>query len=287
MQGAKMSTKISSLVLVISSLLSAQAMASKARLAALQGANHVVDTQTVFINPAHINQLGNYITFEMGVQGSGAEGGVTRKLSNGNVLGLYLGHSNSDDLRDGTTFLKQQNPVEATYGMGNSAFAVSVSTIDNKKSATKETTLVGKYGIYTDDMGAFVHLHVLSTAEKSGTTSSKLNGSPLIVLGGNKDISDNRFYGTLSFLQAKSDSTIGTTTTSTSTKDTNLSLGWEDRSLRTKDADIYYGLQLNSLNRDKEGKKITSHFGHRVQYEFMGCVPWFCCAKYFVGFNKR
>ncbi len=227
--------------------------ASKARVNALQGANHIVDTQTIFANPAHISLLNPYLTFEMGAAGNGAEGGFARKLSNGNMLGIYLGHDNTNDLRDGTTFIKQQNPIEVTYGKGDMAFSGSLSTIDNKKSGTKETTLVGKYGAINGDMAYYAHLALISSAEKKGTPDQKISSSPYITLGGNKDMGTNRFFGSLVYGNTKAEAG----TVETTTKDMNITLGWEDRSMKTTDADIYYGAMLENNSRDIEGKKVT------------------------------
>ena len=107
-------------------------------------ADYLVDTQTVFINPAYINLLAPYITFEMGAIGAGAEGGFSRKLANGNMIAAYVGHDNTKHLRDGTVLIKQRNPVEITYDLGHMAFAGSVSTTNDKKNGKKVSTLVVK-----------------------------------------------------------------------------------------------------------------------------------------------
>jgi len=73
------------------------AWASKARLLSLQGAAFLEDTQTIFINPAHVTKLGQYLTFEMGsssaTAATRAEGGFVRKDGDWSY-GAYLGHQN-------------------------------------------------------------------------------------------------------------------------------------------------------------------------------------------------
>lgn len=229
------------------------AFGSKARLASLQGADHLIDIQTTFTNPVHINYLLPFITYEMGASGNGAEGGFSQKLSDGKNLAFYLGHNNTNDLRGTATFLDQQNPIEVIYGMGDKAFSASFSTVDNKKSGTKETTLIGKYGMSTVDSQFYAHLHLISQAAKNGTPDQKLNAAPVITIGGSKDLGINRIFGGLNYGSARTE----TGTTSTDTKDTGLSVGCENRSLKKQDADIYYGAQLNYFSRDIEGKKIT------------------------------
>src|SRR5690606_18762788 len=97
------------------------AMASKARVNSLLFADHIVDTQTTFTVPSHVNLLNPFMTFEFGAQGAGAEGGIMRKVGSGNLL-LYVGHQNTmpnlseGDLRTARGFIGQNNPVEAIYG---------------------------------------------------------------------------------------------------------------------------------------------------------------------------
>jgi hypothetical protein len=231
-----------------------QSFASKARVTSLQGADHLIDLQTTFINPVHLNYLLPFITYEMGAAGNGAEGGFSQKLSDGRNLAFYLGHNNTTDLRGTSTYLDQQNPIEVIYGMGDKAFSASFSTVDNKKSGTKETTLIGKYGTSTLDSQFYAHLHLISNATKTGTPDQKLNAAPVIVIGGSKDLGANRIFGGLNYGSARTESG----STSTDYKDTALSVGCENRSLKKQDADIYYGAQLNYFSRDIEGKKIVN-----------------------------
>lgn len=95
------------------------AFASKARVDALGNAAHLVDTQTIFENPAHVGVLGDFATFEFGSASSynyklaspapgqtiaglgatpsdtsGAEGGFIRSAGD-SKWGFYLGHKSS------------------------------------------------------------------------------------------------------------------------------------------------------------------------------------------------
>lgn len=240
------------LLLVLLTLTASNAFASKARLASLQSADHVVDTQTVFTNPSDLSLLTPFMTYEMGAVGAGAEGGFSRKLANGNMLGVYLGHDNTTDLRDGTTYLKQQNPIEVIYSMGAMGFSGSFSTVDNKKSGTKETTLVGKFGARNGDVAYYAHLTAISTAEKTGTPDQKITASPGILVGGSKDVDTSHFFGSIELNNAKEEAAADVKTT-----DTDLILGWLDRSLKNADADIYYGAKIMIGTRDIEGDKIS------------------------------
>lgn len=241
-------------------LLSSGALASKSRIATLQGAEHLVDIQTVFINPAHLNLLNPYLTFEMGASGAtnspNAEGGFSKKLNSGNIISIYLGHDNTTTLRDGVTYLKQQNPIEVIYGTKNMGFGGSVSSVNNKKSGTKETTLVGKYGIVMDGgVSAYGNITLVSTAEQTvGVVTKKITASPGFTAGGSKDDGENRFFGSLTYGQAKKEEPPITT----NYKNAAVQLGWLDHSLKNKDSDIYYGLRLDYSSSDQDAGKVTA-----------------------------
>lgn len=245
------------LVFLLAVLVSAEALASKARVGSLIGADHVVDSQTVFLNPAHVHLLSNYLTFEMGATGGGAEAGFLKNTASGAKLMGYLGHQNTtpitSDVRTLRTYLTQNNPIEIVYGTGNQGYGVSVSNVDNKKSGTKETTVIGKWGIVTDEYTAYAHVHLISSAEKTAT-SAKVNAGPQFLVGGNKKSGDYHLFGAAHIGNAKDE--VGAT--STDIKDTNFVLGVEDRSLKTTAADIYYGVALNLLSRDLGGAKQST-----------------------------
>lgn len=219
-------------------LASTSAFASKARVSSLQYADHLVDSQTLLVNPQHANLLGQYLTFEMGTPGAGAEGGALLKLGEGK-LGVYVGHDNSTPLRDGTVFIKQRNPVEVTYGIGNMGFAGSLSTTDDQANNKKETTLVGKFGMAVTEAFDF-YAHLTAIGEAKDTTpgaEQKLNTVPTVLLGGNFTSGDNRFFGKLGYGQNK----LSTGGVDTDVNGTLVQLGWLNRSFKNQDADIYFG----------------------------------------------
>ena len=89
-------------------LVSTSALASKARLQALgedkDGSYYISDFRNIYINPAHLNSLGNMVVMEWGAAGlalggasldkddqTKAQGGVVYGLSNGLKIGAVLG----------------------------------------------------------------------------------------------------------------------------------------------------------------------------------------------------
>lgn len=248
-------------VVIFGLLTSVNAQASKARMAALQGANHLIDTQTVLINPAHVNLVKNQLTFEMGAAGTAAEGGLVKSTLGSDKMMIYLGHQNptalpaSGDIRSSNSYLTQTNPVEVVWGKGMTGYAVSLSTVDNQQSGTKETTLIGKTGTVEGAKSYYAHLHLISSAEKTtGTAKEKIAVSPYLILGGSV-VENYRWFGNLVYGKANISPAAGA---STSISDTAIVAGVEDQSLKTALADIYYGAKLQIATRDIEGKKISS-----------------------------
>jgi hypothetical protein len=254
-------SKMKKSILLALAFASTAAFASKARLSALQGADHIVDPQTVFMYPSHINKLSPYITFEFGAAGTDAEGGIVRSLANGDKLLFYMGHKQgtslggtTTDLRTAGGYIGQVNPIEVIYGTQGAAYGLSLSTVDNKKSGTKESTAILKYGLDIDALTLFANVTALSTAEKvAGVNTDKLNSAPRVTIGANTASGDFHYFGSLTFGEAKN--TVATV--DTKTKDLRINLGLEDRSLKTAESDIYFGGNINYATRDIEGKKIT------------------------------
>jgi hypothetical protein len=117
------------LLVIAVALAAVNAQATRARVAALANSPHLVDTQTVYTNPADIFALGSdYVTLETGTTNSttstdGAEGMVVRSMGD-TKWGLSLGHDDADasqwagGLRNTVGFanIDQQNPIGLTYG---------------------------------------------------------------------------------------------------------------------------------------------------------------------------
>lgn len=246
-----------SLVLLSAAASLPSAFASKARVASLQGANHLIDSQTVFTAPSHLLSLSPYLTFEMGTAGGNAEGGILKDLGGGQKLLVYLGHQNPTnaadtaigDLRGDKGYIVQRNPIEVLYGTGSMAFGGSLSMVDNKAANTKETTVVGKFGMNFDpESWLYAHVHIVNQAEKGATTGEdEMKVGPFIKLGASKGLNNYRFFGELNFGNGEEELGAGG---DRDAKDLFISAGFEDRSLRTQIADIYYGIKAVHAKRD-------------------------------------
>lgn len=245
------------IILFASLALSTPALASKARVGALQGAFDVVDTQTVFYNPAHIHKLGSLLTFEMGGAGAAsnpkAEGGFLMKRDDAK-WGAYLGHASASQntLRSlgGTTYPKMENPVDFFYGQGNWAFDVGLSQSEDDSAKTKQSTISARFGMVMDDSQFSVGLESGTAENNSGATNDKFTGTPVIDAAYQHVSGEWTFEGGLNLADTKQD----VSGTSTKVKMTGVSLGLLHRPM----AEIYYGAQVNQLVIDVEGAKKTT-----------------------------
>jgi uncharacterized protein YodC (DUF2158 family) len=148
------------LLVIAVALASVNAFATRARVNALGNSPHLIDTQTVYSNPADMFFVGgDYVTLESGktaatTTNDGAEGMVVRSWGDAKA-GLSLGHDSDIALtqRGLATALfpskvnyTQQNPIELSYGMkaGDLAWA-GTFIYSNYKSKTgineKEDTM--------------------------------------------------------------------------------------------------------------------------------------------------
>lgn len=187
-------------ILVIAlALASVNAFGSRARMTALGNAEHLIDTQTTYINPSDMFYVGgDFVNVESGVttagdKGTNAEGLVVRSMGDAK-LGLSLGHRSDNassyqlgglpvGLRKGITFTglgnaNQQNPLELTYGMkaGDMAYAATLvySNYNNKTANEKETSGGLRLGMRMGAIDAAVGLGLINTAE---TATIKYKGT--------------------------------------------------------------------------------------------------------------
>ena len=254
-------------LVLVTLVLANSAWASKARLLSLQGATFLEDTQTVFVNPAHVNKLGQYLTFEMGSSSSTAatrsEGGFVRKDGEWSY-GAYLGHQNETQsfyrsskvaTTNTGTYLRSQNPVEVFFGRGNWGASVGFSNSDQKSKGLKEQSLYGRFGVDNGDIEYFGTLEVIGVAKDESVAGAekKLTTAPVISIGAEKDF--GRYYGTIEarYAQIKAEPTPDK-----SGNDTAIGLSIIDQSLKNDKRMIYYGAGLNYAKLSNGDKAISA-----------------------------
>lgn len=180
--------------LVIASLavLSTSAFASKARMEALgqgQVSRYILDTRSVFLNPAMVNEQKNYIITEWGTSVAAgtdtagaprAEGGFFREMGTF-TYGLYLGNDSSRmDHGTGATYLRQSNALDLFLGgdMGVKWGArLHYANGKNEQGATaaankKHNAFGLGLGAEMGDAEAYLNVDLADKATGNGTVAS-------------------------------------------------------------------------------------------------------------------
>lgn len=201
------------LVVAALSMAAAPAMASKARLSALGNASHLIDTQTIFVNSADINYLGDFATVEFGTANNTtgnphAEGGFVRSSSFGK-WGAYLGRQSTtvNDFVDAVNaavvggsgpanlLLKEQNALDLMYGTELAGqkwgFGIHYSSAKDEgaNAATlgnrKVNTLGASVGVRNDIWNAYLRFGLLGKTETdlAAVNSQELEQKGLYDLG--------------------------------------------------------------------------------------------------------
>ncbi|MBX3040101.1 MAG: hypothetical protein KF789_05255 [Bdellovibrionaceae bacterium] len=138
------------LLIAALSMAATPAFASKARLSALGGADHVSDAQRTFARPYEATMHGEYATVEFGTANGTprAEGGFVRQISEGNYLGFYvnrestaLGGAIADSGINADAFA-MDNSFDIFYGSraGEIAWGANLFYLTSDKKAAYEVT---------------------------------------------------------------------------------------------------------------------------------------------------
>ncbi|KYG66991.1 hypothetical protein AZI86_08185 [Bdellovibrio bacteriovorus] len=240
------------LVSVLSLIAATQAHASKARIQALQKAEFLKDSQTVFENPAHVNSLGKYLTMEMGgttnTSAPKAEGGLFADEFGAN-MGVYVGHLSpiQQSLRAGATASEgQNNPVEVFYAKDGWGASVALSNFEDKTTDVKEQYLALRYGIDKDGMELSATVEAIAVSE---TATDKTVGAPYVTVNYEREMGTSYFFSKLAWGSGKREAAAG---------DTNVNdIGAEVGILSRKIKNVYYGASLSYAKREI-GKDITA-----------------------------
>lgn len=207
-------------------LISSQAWATKARLTALgldnSGTQILLDNRNVFLNPASIVKIKNGVYGEWGdntlVSNSGtaisnvnpdAEGGIVYKHKS-HSLGLQLGRQT--DLSETIVTLDQnfivpQNSVDLIYGTSMKNFDIGGSiyyanSTEETGGAEKEARYFSvSGGLVGDSYGGYLRFDIIHDAEVSAL---EYEGDPSFQFGGYYTVSANSlFYVEAEFNQAE------------------------------------------------------------------------------------
>lgn len=206
-------------VLLITGLavLSTSAFASKARMEALgQGTEsyYAADSRSVFVNPAALNDMKNYIVTEWGLGASAtgtavadaqaaprAEGGFFREQGTF-AYGLYLGNNSEARTAVGSdTFLNQQNAVDfflaGDMGMKWGAkLHYASAKVEDSTTVTRKNSAFGLgLGASQGDFEGYLNFDLSDKSEGSAAASGDVwKRKPGMKLGGSYKWSGLSFF---------------------------------------------------------------------------------------------
>ncbi len=241
------------LVLAALTMAAAPAMASKARMGALGNAAHLIDVQTMFVNPADINYTGDLATLEFG-NAQQAEGGFVRGATWG-TLGAYLGHKTMTG-----TQVEEQNPLDLFYGadLGGMKWAVNLhySNAKNESAAVapstfgdeKESTLGINLGVRTDMWNAYLRAMPTAKQETVSTGATKSEYDSHYTVGGGAWFDSLYVYAQYFTSKDKAPATAIETT--------NYVVGVNDNK-KIEGGNFFYGIAYSS-NEVKDSSKKTA-----------------------------
>ncbi len=217
------------LLVIAVALASVNAFATRARVNALGNSPHLIDTQTVYGNPADMFFVGgDYVTIETGKTAAtslndGAEGMVVRSMGDAK-MGLSLGHDSDVALQQrglvaalfpSKVNYLQQNPIELSYGMktGDMAWA-GTFVYSNFKSKTgineKEDTMGLRAGLRMGALDAKLGLGLANNYQND--TDGKFKGTLSVSAGAGYSMDNLYFNGFIRQSGFKTEAANGTET---------------------------------------------------------------------------
>lgn len=264
------------LVLAALTVAATPALASKARLSALGGAAHLIDTQTIFVNSADIHYLGDFATLEMGASDSTtqphAEGGFVRSSGMGK-WGAYLGRQ-SATVNDfvaasnaglGAAYLmNENNSLDLMYGTELAGlkwgFGFHYSAAEKQTDAAtlgnqKVGTMGASAGVRTDVWDAYLRFGLMGKSESDFAAA----GTPELEQKGLIDIGGGYWMESM-YVYAKYLTTKGTLTAAATETDIELneySIGAID-TVKVEGGSFFYGASYASSELKQGAAKTTT-----------------------------
>jgi hypothetical protein len=240
--------KRNTLVIAGLALLSTNAFASKARVEALgqdsvRGSEYISDSRNVFRNPALLNETKNYLVTEWGTSALSdstaaprAEGGFFREAGSF-AYGLYLGNNNGKDVAAtrtaaAGTYLGQDNALDLFFAgdMGVKWGAkLHYASSKNEVLAASHTKKNTAFGLGLGvDMGAAQGYLDLDLSDKSTgavAAGDEWKLKPSYLVGGSYEWNGTTFFANYSASKFEVKTVTGATSTTATTKDSNITFG--------------------------------------------------------------
>lgn len=266
------------LLVIAVALTAINAQASRARMTALGNSPHLVDTQTVYTNPADMFRLGSdYVSLETGAtqalgtsttEGANAEGMIVRTMGDAK-LGLSLGHQSKNasgwlsatnpGLRQFASVaglrVNQQNPIELSYGMKTGdmhlAGTLVYSNYNNKVATAgvleKESSTGVRFGMVMGNWDGSLAIGLGSNAQLN--TGNKFKGEASFSLAAGYQMDSMYFNGGITSAGAKEETSTGTEVNKIA--GTSINVGVVN-SHKKDGNELFYGVSLvqSSLKED-------------------------------------
>lgn len=274
------------LVIAAVTLASASAFASKARLAALQNADHLSDIQDVLTKPGRANNHGEWATLEFGSTAgttTRAEGGFMRKMGEG-ALGAYLGGvSETPNGYRGvsTNYLKHENPLRVFYATkaGDLSWGVGFYHTSSKNTQStaskKKQDAMGLTGSVNSggDWEAYLGLGLSNTAEfetTTATTGEKFTGTSTATLGGTYAMDTMTFFGEYTMGGFKHEIN---SSTKADRSDSSMKFGVVN-SHKKDGTDFFYGISYTSTTqKDAADTPLATSLGANIEKKETTTMP--------------
>ncbi len=268
------------ILVVVVALASMNAFATRARVNALGNSPHLMDTQTVYGNPADMMMMSDFVTLESGATlndggtvanpavgnaGAKAEAMVTRSMGD-SKMALSLGHQSENasvfglrrvlasGLFTNNTISNQQNPVELSYGMKTADMAwgatLVYSNYNNKLTlAEKESSAGVRLGMRMGALDAKLGLGLVNTYENA--TDGKFKGTMGISAAAGYSMDNMYAFGEVKMAGFKTENAAATATAEIENQ--KISVG--ALSSHKKDGnEFFYGVALaNETTKNKIG----------------------------------
>jgi hypothetical protein len=266
------------LLVIAIALTAINAQATRARVTALANSPHLIDTQTVYNNPADVHWLGDYATLESGTtdnfttaqaRNANSEGMIVRSMGDAK-LGLSLGHNSSNaaswGLRNAALGVpaglakNQQNPLELTYGakagdMGWAATLVYSNYVDKTAVDAKESSAGVRFGARTGNWDAALRIGLTNTVQTAA--DGKFTGTTSIGVNGGYMWDQIYFNGEVSTAGFKLENNVGTETGKYNA--TSIRLG-AMTAVKKDGSEFFYGASLaqSTAKEDVSDTKVES-----------------------------
>jgi hypothetical protein len=249
------------MIIAALALAGSPALASKARIGALNNSRQLVDVQYTFERPYLLSSVGELAIIEWGqaqptdtAVASHAEGGFIKKNGD-SYFGLYFGRK-SDDFTGGIrqvnagggTLLEEQNPINllfasktGDYSWGlNLKYSNGSDDTGSKKVSTSGIALGATNGKWQGELV----LGLSGKSEQTGVTAES-KGNMKATVG---YLISDMMQAYVDYKQVKTDVTVGAATTSPET--TSMHVGFINTIVKNDDANFFYGVAYSSAKTD-------------------------------------